>query len=62
MIRFSYSYHKFQDILLLHERDGVLENFDERLWVASVDTVTVYKTGEMVFRFKNKMEIKHLKK
>ena len=43
----------------LHERDGVLENFDERLWVASVDTVTVYKTGEMVFRFKNAMEIKH---
>ena len=45
----------------LHERDGVLESFDERLWIASVDIVTVYKTGEMVFRFKNEMEIKHLK-
>ena len=43
----------------LYERDGVIEAFDERLWVASVDTVTVYKTGEMVFRFKNEMEIKH---
>ncbi|MBQ9749556.1 MAG: recombinase family protein [Clostridia bacterium] len=43
----------------LYERDGVIEAFDERLWIASVDTVTVYKTGEMVFRFKNEMEIKH---
>lgn len=45
-----------------YERDGVIETFDERLWIASVDTVTVYKTGEMVFRFKNEMEIKHHKK
>ena len=45
----------------LYERDGVLESFDERLWVASVDIVTVYHTGDMLFRFKNGMEIKHLK-
>ena len=45
----------------LHERDGVLESFDERLWVASVDIVTVYHTGDMLFRFKNGMEIKHPK-
>ena len=43
----------------LYERDGVIETFDEHLWIASVDTVTIYKTGEMVFRFKNEMEIKH---
>lgn len=43
----------------LYERDGVIDTFDERLWIVCVDTVTVYKTGEMVFRFKNEMEIKH---
>ena len=46
----------------LYERDGVLESFDERLWVASVDIVTVYHTGDMLFRFKNGMEIKHPRK
>jgi len=46
----------------LYERDGVIETFDERLWVTCIDTVTVYKTGEMIFRFKNGMEIKHQKK
>ena len=45
----------------LYERDGVLESFDERLWVASVDIVTVYHTGDMLFRFKNGMEIKYPK-
>ena len=43
----------------LHERDGVLESFDERLWSICVDTITIYKTGEMLFSFKNGMEIKH---
>ncbi len=43
----------------LYERDGVIDTFNERLWIVCVDTVTVYKTGEMVFRFKNGMEIKH---
>ena len=42
----------------IFERDGVIEDFDERLWIASVDIVTVYHTGDMVFRFKNGMEVK----
>ncbi len=45
----------------LYERDGIIEDFDERLWVTCIDIVTVYKTGEMVFRFKNGIEIKHQK-
>ena len=46
----------------LYEREGVIETFDERLWIASIDNVKVYKSGEMVFRFKNGTEIKHNKK
>ena len=46
----------------LYERDGVLEKFDERLWITAIDAVTVYHTGDMVFRFKNKMEVKYHKK
>ena len=46
----------------LYERDGVLETFDERLWITAIDAVTVYHTGDMVFRFKNKMEVKYHKK
>ena len=45
----------------IYERDGVIESFDERLWIASIDAVTVYHTGDMLFRFKNGMEIKHQK-
>ena len=45
----------------IHEREGVIETFDERLWSVCVESVTVYKTGEMVFRFKNGMEINHQK-
>ena len=46
----------------IFNRDGVIERFDERLWITVVDTVTIHHTGEMVFRFKNGMEIKHIKK
>ena len=45
----------------IYERDGVIESFDERLWIASIDAVTVYHTGDMLFRFKNGIEIKHPK-
>ena len=46
----------------IFNRDGVIEKFDERLWITVVDTVTIHHTDEMVFRFKNGMEIKHIKK
>lgn len=34
----------------------VIDEFDERLWVAAVDTVTVTKDGRLVFRFKDGTE------
>jgi len=34
-----------------------LFEFDERLWVASVDCVTVYSDGRLVFKFRDGMEI-----
>ena len=34
-------------------RPLVLEAFDEKLWLAVVDQVTVGVDGEMVFRFRN---------
>ena len=46
----------------LYEREGVIEKFDERLWIASVDIITVSQTGDMLFRFKNGMEINYTKK
>lgn len=32
--------------------------FDEKLWVASVEKMTVYHDGRCVFKFKNGVEIK----
>lgn len=41
----------------LGELDGVLTNFDERLWLTSIDTATVKDDGKVVFAFYNGMEI-----
>lgn len=35
----------------------VIDEFDERLWVVTVDTVTVTKDGRLVFRFKDGIEV-----
>ena len=35
----------------------ILEAFDEKLWLAVVDQVTVGVDGEMVFRFRNGTDI-----
>ena len=35
---------------------ALITEFDETLWIAVVDNVTVTKTGEMVFQFKNGFE------
>ncbi|GHU83435.1 hypothetical protein FACS1894196_3300 [Clostridia bacterium] len=37
----------------LRQADGLLMEFDETLWNAMVDTVTVYKDGEFKFAFKD---------
>jgi hypothetical protein len=35
----------------------VLEAFDEKLWLAVVDQVTIGVDGKMVFRFRNGTDI-----
>ena len=41
----------------VESRSLVLEAFDEKLWLAVVDQVTVGLDGEIVFRFRNGAEI-----
>ena len=43
-------------IRMLEQADGLLTEFDEGLWNATVETVTVQVDGRMVFRWKNGME------
>jgi hypothetical protein len=35
----------------------VLEEWDERLWIAIVDLATVFRDGKIVFKFKSGREI-----
>lgn len=41
----------------LSEQDKPLAEFDDRLWLTVIDTVTVHKDGRLVFNFKNGAEI-----
>ena len=41
----------------LQVRDGVLEEFDERLWVSMVEYMTVYGKGDIRVTFKDGTEI-----
>lgn len=41
----------------LKKQPLVLEEWDERLWVAILDWATVFRDGRMVFRFKSGSEI-----
>lgn len=41
----------------IKEQPLVLENWNERLWIALLDSATVFHDGRMVFRFKNGAEI-----
>ena len=43
-------------IRMLEHADGVLTEFDEGLWNATVEAVTVQTDGSMFFRWKNGME------
>ena len=44
-------------IRMLESIDGLLTEFDEGLWNATVAKVTVNVDGVMVFRWKNGMEV-----
>lgn len=41
----------------LRERDEALTEFDDRLWLATIDTVTAHPDGRLVFKFQNGTEI-----
>lgn len=41
----------------IHEQERFIEDFSEKLWLTTIDTVTVNHDGSLVFRFKNGMEV-----
>ena len=41
----------------IHEQEQFIEDFSEKLWLATIDTVKVQHDGRLVFRFKNGMEV-----
>ena len=41
----------------LAERDEPLTEFDDRLWLAVIDTVTAHADGRLVFKFQNGTEV-----
>ncbi len=41
----------------LHENDTPLTEFDNKLWLAVVDKVTVKEDGRLIFRFRNGREV-----
>jgi len=50
---------KMQEILrVLKNSESILESFDENIWTALVETLTVFHDGSMVFLFKDGTEIK----
>ena len=42
----------------IHERENLIEEFSEKLWLTMIETVTVFHDGSMVFKFKNGMEVR----
>ena len=44
-------------IRMLEQANGLLMNFDEGLWNATVETVIVRHDGNIVFRWKNNIEV-----
>ena len=43
-------------IRMLEQADGLMTEFDEGLWNATVETITVHLDGNMVFRWRNGVE------
>ena len=44
-------------IFELAERDEVLTEFDDKLWIATIEKATAYHDGGLVFTFNNGMKI-----
>ncbi|MPM73723.1 hypothetical protein SDC9_120705 [bioreactor metagenome] len=42
---------------MLEQTDGLLTEFDEGLWNATIETATVRHDGNIVFRWRNGMEL-----
>lgn len=45
-------------IRAMEKHHGELTEFDDSVWLAVIDTVTVMADGKLVFRFVNGMEMK----
>ena len=41
----------------IEQRDKLMDEFDEGLWIATVDTVTVYSEHDITFTFKDGLEL-----
>lgn len=41
----------------LRQRDGIIESFDEELWYAIVESVTICSGNDAIFTFKNGSKI-----
>ena len=41
----------------LSERDEALQEFDDKLWIATVEKATAFNDGRLVFTFKNSLDI-----
>ena len=41
----------------IHEQDGMIEKFDEKLWLTTIDQVLIHHDGRMIFRFRNGTEV-----
>jgi len=41
----------------LHETDEPVTEFDSKLWLSVIDSVGVKRSGKLLFRFRNGMEI-----
>lgn len=41
----------------IHEQDRLIETFNKKLWLATIDTVMVGHDGSLTFKFKNGKEI-----
>ena len=44
-------------MLEIMDREEPLNIFDAKLWIATIDTVTVHRDGRLVFKFKTGAEI-----
>ena len=44
-------------IRMLEQADGLMTEFDEGLWNATVETITVHLDGNMVFKWRNGTEL-----